>query len=344
MFHEQQAPGDPSPTVAVGGSLAAELDWALHAAYQPAFRRDHATLGKLYSEAPDLAERVGTFWGPAGATECSGSMEMTLLAHHGGLLFSLDADELLGRLEELSTTVPLDLRLASETQEDRVAMHSRLARLRSSPETRRRYVDLVREVWSALEPDWRRNGLRSVQAAVAARRDIQRRGASWREIAYSAATPDSRQLDDLVAALPAGGVVAVVPAYFAHLGSLVDLPGMVLVGVRAEGSGAEARARTELLARRLKTISDPTRLAMIEVLRTAPSTVTELAELFSLAQPTVSNHVKILRDAGLVANSVGGWPHRLVLQPVAVHDLLQHLEGILAPPDQAAAAEHTVSG
>jgi DNA-binding transcriptional ArsR family regulator len=119
---------------------------------------------------------------------------------------------------------------------------------------------------------------------------------------------------------------------------------MVLVGVRAEGSGAEARARTELLARRLKTISDPTRLAMIEVLRTAPSTVTELAELFSLAQPTVSNHVKILRDAGLVANSVGGWPHRLVLQPVAVHDLLQHLEGILAPPDQAAAAEHTVSG
>jgi hypothetical protein len=45
-----------------------------------------------------------------------------------------------------------------------------------------------------------------------------------------------------------------------------------------------------------------------------------------------------------VANSVGGWPHRLVLQPVAVHDLLQHLEGILAPPDQAAAAEHTVSG
>ena len=102
-----------------------------------------------------------------------------------------------------------------------------------------------------------------------------------------------------------------------------------MIGVRAEGSGAEARVRTELLARRLKTISDPTRLAMLEVLRSTPSTVTELADLFSLAQPTVSNHVKVLRDAGIVASGAQGGHRPLVLQRQVLEDLIQHLEGIL---------------
>jgi DNA-binding transcriptional ArsR family regulator len=104
-----------------------------------------------------------------------------------------------------------------------------------------------------------------------------------------------------------------------------------MIGVRAEGSGAEARARTEILARRLKTISDPTRLAMVEVLRTAPSTVSELAELFALAQPTVSNHVKVLRDAGIVANRSQGGRRQLVLQPEVLEELIDHLEGMLSP-------------
>ena len=68
---------------------------------------------------------------------------------------------------------------------------------------------------------------------------------------------------------------------------------------------------------------------MLEALRGAPRTVTELAAYFSLAQPTVSNHVKVLRDAGLVANSPAGDRRKLVLQPDALADLLGHLEGFL---------------
>jgi len=108
-----------------------------------------------------------------------------------------------------------------------------------------------------------------------------------------------------------------------------------MIGVRAEGSGAEARARTENLARRLKTISDPTRLAIVEVLRASPSTVGELAELFALAQPTVSNHVKILRDAGIVANATRGGRRELVLEHGALDELLDHLEGMLDPARQS---------
>jgi DNA-binding transcriptional ArsR family regulator len=334
FYHEMEGPAERRPEVAVAGSIAVELDWVLHSAWQPSFRRDHATLGRIYEETPRLGERVRGLWGALETTDCSGSMELQVLAHHGGLLFTLEADELLGRLDELCLAAPVDLRLASETEDDRAALRNRLARLRSSPEARRAFLEVVRDVWSAIRPDWMRNGLRSVEAAVAARREIQHRGASWQEIAHSTHTPGGHILEDLVAALPPEGTIAVVPAYFAHLGSLADLPGMVLIGVRAEGSGAEARARTEILARRLKTISDPTRLAMVEVLRSAPSTVSELAALFGLAQPTVSNHVKILRDAGLVANSTDARRRLLVLQRDALDALLDGLQGMVAPARQ----------
>jgi DNA-binding transcriptional ArsR family regulator len=349
FYHEPPAVAQPPVRVVVGGSIATELDWVLLAASEPAFRRDHATLGTLYAESPRLGERVRDFWDTPEATDCEGSMELAILAHHGGILFSLDADELLDRLEGLCADAPADLRLASETPRDREAMRARLARLRSSPDARRAYVALLRDVWAAVRPDWVRNGRRSVEAAVAARREIQHRGASWEEIARSTYRPGGRVLDDLVASLPSDGMVAVVPAYFAHLGSLVDLPGTVMIGVRAEGSGAEARARTENLARRLKTLSDPTRLAIVEVLRASPSTVGELAELFALAQPTVSNHVKILRDAGIVANATRGGRRELVLEHGALDELLDHLEGMLDParqsgPPRAAAGPSALSG
>ena len=235
LFHEQQAPEDASLRVVVTGSIAVELDWALHAAVYPRFQQDHTALGRIYAEVPRLAERVRSFWESAEVADCSGSMELVILAHHGGLLFSLDAEELVGRLPGLCATVPLDLRLASESPEDRVAVRRRLARLRSSPELASRYTSLVADTWSAVRADWLRQGRRLVEAAVAARRELQHRGASWREVADNPHHRKSQALEDLVSSLGPGGVLAVVPAYFAHLGSLIDLPGVVLVGVALVG-------------------------------------------------------------------------------------------------------------
>ena len=266
-------------------------------------------------------------------TSCGGSIEIMILAHHAGLLYSVDPDHFLGQLEQACADAPTDLRLASESEEDRPALIARLSRLRSSPGLRRRYVELVSDVWSALGPEWERDGRLAVKAAVAHKRELQHGGASWREVAGEVGcTPEL--MSDLVASLGPQGTVAVVPAFFAHLGSLVDLPGTVLIGVRADGSGAQARARTQLLAHRLKTISDPTRLAMLETLRWAPLTVGELAARFSLAQPTVSNHVKLLREAGIVSSGAEGGRRKLVVQREVLADLVEQLESVL--PDQPA--------
>jgi DNA-binding transcriptional ArsR family regulator len=320
-----------APRVGIHPSIALEIEWALAAASRSEYRQDHAALARLYDRSPGLAERVRAFWSdPDTVVSCGGYPELTVLAHHGGLLFTTDADLLISRLEELATTAPVDLPLTSETEEDRAAILARLRRLRSSAEERQRYTELVSDAWSSLRGDWERDGRQAVDAAIAVRRAAVAKGAPW----YEAARSDcdfGGLVGKLVEELGPDGDLAVVPAYFTHKGLILELSGTVVIGVRTDHSGAEARARTELLARRLKTIADPTRLAILHTLRREPRTITGISTLFSLAQPTVSNHVKQLRDAGLVEQGPGGARRELVVCQEAVSDLLEHLQGVLDP-------------
>jgi ArsR family transcriptional regulator, arsenate/arsenite/antimonite-responsive transcriptional repressor len=50
-------------------------------------------------------------------------------------------------------------------------------------------------------------------------------------------------------------------------------------------------------------------------------TVSEVARRFSLSQPTVSNHVKMLREAGLVTQRTDGRNRYLIVQRDAVKEL-----------------------
>jgi DNA-binding transcriptional ArsR family regulator len=50
----------------------------------------------------------------------------------------------------------------------------------------------------------------------------------------------------------------------------------------------------------LKALADPTRLAILESLGENESTPSALAARLEMSQPAVSNHLRILRDAGLV--------------------------------------------
>ena len=48
-------------------------------------------------------------------------------------------------------------------------------------------------------------------------------------------------------------------------------------------------------------LADPTRRAILARLATGAATVNELAAPFDLAQPSISRHLKVLEDAGLIA-------------------------------------------
>lgn len=47
-------------------------------------------------------------------------------------------------------------------------------------------------------------------------------------------------------------------------------------------------------------LSDPTRRAILARLALGEATVSELAEPFRLAQPTISKHLRVLEEAGLI--------------------------------------------
>jgi len=89
-----------------------------------------------------------------------------------------------------------------------------------------------------------------------------------------------------------------------------------------------AAREAEALAARFKALGDPTRVAIVNRLAAADECcVCDLTETFELAQPTISHHLKVLREAGLVeASRRGTWAYyRLV--PEAVQQLRQTLGG-----------------
>ena len=51
----------------------------------------------------------------------------------------------------------------------------------------------------------------------------------------------------------------------------------------------------------LQALSDQSRRTVLETLRGGPATAGELAELLPIARPGVSRHLRVLREAGLVA-------------------------------------------
>ena len=68
--------------------------------------------------------------------------------------------------------------------------------------------------------------------------------------------------------------------------------------------------RQERLVRAFKALADPTRLEMLRLLRaqSGPTCVCDIVDHFDLSQPTISHHLKVLREAGLLESSrLGIW-------------------------------------
>ena len=81
--------------------------------------------------------------------------------------------------------------------------------------------------------------------------------------------------------------------------------------------------RAERMAVVAKALGDPTRIQLVDVLRknAGQVCVCELVPLFDLSQPTVSHHLKVLRDAGLVGSERRGlWAYYYVI-PDALEEL-----------------------
>jgi DNA-binding transcriptional ArsR family regulator len=69
-------------------------------------------------------------------------------------------------------------------------------------------------------------------------------------------------------------------------------------------------------------LADPTRRAILARLAKGEATVMELADPFKMTQPAISQHLKVLEDAGLVVGRVEGTkrPRRLAKAGIEAMD------------------------
>jgi DNA-binding transcriptional ArsR family regulator len=325
MTMEEREAGATKPALLTSPSLVSDLTWVLWYAMKPERRENHPLASGLLAGHEDLIERICSFWADLGPGLCF--TEAQVLAHHAGALGESSPTAVWGAIETAVATVPTDLGLESESAEDRAIILQRLERLRSSPELLRDYLGLLRDTWAVVDEVW--------QAARPGLAESGRRVVGQLEGGRNLAELMGQDCDVFISWLPfinarleSGQPLLVVPCLVFGKGLYLELPGLSLVGWGFERDDAAARARTESLARRLKT----TRLALLHYLATTPSTVGDLAVSFGLAQPTVSMHVKSLRGSGLVRSERTAGRTQLSADPEAVETLLEELRTVVNHP------------
>jgi len=71
-----------------------------------------------------------------------------------------------------------------------------------------------------------------------------------------------------------------------------------------------------------KALNDPTRRAILDLLREGPRTAGDIAERFNLSKPTISHHLDLLRQAELVTSHKQGLYITYSLSTTVLDDLL----------------------
>ncbi|MEM6477478.1 MAG: metalloregulator ArsR/SmtB family transcription factor [Pseudomonadota bacterium] len=75
-------------------------------------------------------------------------------------------------------------------------------------------------------------------------------------------------------------------------------------------------------------LADPTRRAILEAMRAGPCNVKALADPLPISRPAVSQHLKVLCDAGLIVGESRGTSRIYRLRPEGFADLRGWLDGM----------------
>jgi DNA-binding transcriptional ArsR family regulator len=322
MLTEEET-GPRTKPVTAAASLVSDLSWLLSVAGRPSMQARYPKLAEMFTGREDLADRVRNFWDDS--PEESWFTEMQVLAQQADAVTVTDPDTLWSAIEEAVASVPLDLEMPSESPEDSEIILDMLRRLQESPTLLRSYLDLLEAVWAPVDAMWQQ-ALPIIEEAGRQVVAQYERGRSLELLIPQGCDILREHMPEILAKVEAGQQpLLFVPCLFFGSSMYLEVSGLVTIGTGVGEGDAVARAQTESVARRLKAVADPTRLALLHSLAAAPSSVGELAVLFRLAQPTVSMHVKVLRENGLVRSQREGGRLRLSADAGAVELLLDEL-------------------
>jgi len=77
---------------------------------------------------------------------------------------------------------------------------------------------------------------------------------------------------------------------------------------------------------RIATLGDPTRRAIFEILAERPASVAAIAQRLPVTRPAVSQHLRVLKDAGLVTHRTEGTRHVYKLDPTGLASIRDYFD------------------
>ena len=309
--------------VRVAPSAVFELMWALHFV---AANHEHDT---AFEPLETLRRRFGQQLKELRTDGLAQySTELIVLADRSGTLLDLDLDRFFARIDKAASDSARLPSLLSETPDDRKLVAERLEHLRTDSALRARYVQLLASIWQELEPEWKREGRAAVVADAERwkRGLVDQRGQYMSVLALTRLWPGRPDLDNLADTAAAQGRLVLNPSWFGGRMHIVELDGTVHVGRRTRMADFDCRQVASDVSANIKALADPTRLTILLRLAREPASVTALARELRLSQPTVSAHVQVLREAGLLEERANGRSAELSASEQALRELFSRTE------------------
>ena len=308
------------PPIRVAASAPLELMWLIHWSGASHSHPDFPML-------EELRQRRGPELRKVWAEHPQYSSEMLVLAHRSGTMFDLDLSRFFSRIDASISDMSALPSLLSESPAERELTRERLEKLRSDAALRKRYVDVLRALWSDVQDDWEGTGRAAVTAEAQKWSRALESGTPYRQLLrVQHIWPPRPETDTFADAAEAGGNLVMTPSWFGGHISVLEFDGFVYVGRGIQvGEPSFKQVATEVSSH-IKALADPTRLAILLRLAREPASVTEIARQFGLSQPTVSAHVQVLREAGLLEEKTVGRSAQLSASEEGLHRMFAHAE------------------
>jgi ArsR family transcriptional regulator len=319
---------------AVAASAPSELAWILNLLTQTA-RYAAPALAELGASLlpgigglrEPMTERTRRLW----QDDQPGGTELLLCADQAGGMLEDEPHRLFAWLRAGARGAD-DQELITENAQHRAVIRGRLRKLREDARARDAYVRILEDLWRLASPAWDRHGRQVVADACAAWSARLQEGAPINELVpprHPLTRVNQPELEDL---FTRRFEFALSPLYFCISGGhVVDLGEYVHIAVPASDLLPIRRVRdAAFVADRLRVLAEPTRVRILLQAMSAPAGVMEMTRSLGISQPTVSGHLKVLVDAGLVQPQRRGGRSVFVASRKRVERLLEDARATIA--------------
>lgn len=315
FLHSFQAPGTEIQTgVQVQISPTVELAYAYMTLLTPPTDRPPEWLALLQEQQPVWLSQLRDFW-PSVAPDLLGFSFLNMVCSYGYALNSVERflHDLEYRMPDLLVMAEAQGQHIRETDPERRALLQQIhreyvERLRQllDPQRRHSFVSLIQTFWISLEAAWTGEG---EERAARATEEFDTRYAASRDVLSALPAHHFARFESSAAQIRQAVTqrrVLVFPLFFCLSGGFIfDTPGTIFIGygIQTDDQHQQLVGEVTAMANQLKALADPTRLLLLTLLAQKQRfdlSVTDLAGQLGVTQPTVSGHLKLLRQAGFI--------------------------------------------